>query len=204
MSNYFAAGCTYTYNIFYTRAASISWRPVYAQFSNDPLKTCNNNFTCIDYYGTITNINLCTVGTVNNLNPALPTFRTFTPVNRTVVNGFIVNAGFYVVVSFNRANLLSSSAIVANAFRYTGARIRNNVTGTDLNLSAAIIAPVSIGGYPQNGSNLGTGPSLSYNEYGDLCYIYDIVTFNSYITNGNGFFPSNLRQIMTYDCQPCL
>jgi hypothetical protein len=123
MANYFAAGCTYTFNIFYTRAASINWRPTYAQFSNDPSKTCNSTFTCTDYYGSFPNTNLCTIGTVNNLNPALPTFRTYTPTNRTLSNGFVINAGFYINVSFNRANLLSSSAIVNGAFRYTGARI---------------------------------------------------------------------------------
>jgi hypothetical protein len=204
MANYFAAGCTYTFNIFYTRAPSINWKPAYKQFFSDPARTCSNIFTCRDYYGTITNSELCTIGATNNLNPSTPTFRTFNTTNRTLSNGFIVNAGFYIMVSFSRANLLSSSAIVNGAFRYTGARIRNEVTGTDLILSASIISPVEIGGYPQRGFNLGTGPSASYNEYGDLCYIYDVILSNSYITNGNGFFPSNLREILTYGCQPCL
>ena len=205
MANYFAGNCTYTFDIFFQRSSLLSWRLMFSRFQADSSVPCNNQWTCTDYYGSLVVLGMCSTNAQNNANPALPLYRTFSSSNITFTNGLSIAGGFYVKVMFARANL-GNSALISQAFRYTSARITNNVTGGVLTLSTVLghaILPFP-GGYPQRGVNLGVGSSNWFSEYGDVCSFYEAFLFNNYITNGNGFFPSSLRQILTYGCQPCI
>lgn len=205
MANYFAGNCTYRFDVFFQRSAFISWRLMFSRFQNDTAVPCNNAFTCTDYYGPAQVLGMCSTGAPNNTNPALPLYRTFSSTSISFSNGLTIGGGFYVKVMFARANL-ANGILISESFRYSSARITNNVTGGVLNLSTILGFPITPfpGGYPQRGVNLGVGGSNWFSEYGDVCYFYEAFIFNNYIANGNGFFPGSLRQILTYDCQPCI
>ena len=205
MANYFAGNCTYRFDVFFQRSALLSWRLAFSRFQADSSVPCNLQWTCSDYYGNFSLLGLCSTNAQNNLNPALPCYRTFTSSSVSFSNGLVINGGFFIKVLFLRANLASGS-LITQAFNYTSARITNNVTGGILTLSTVLGHPILPfpSGYPQRGVNLGVGPSGWFSEYGDLCGFYEAFIFNNYITNGNGFFPGSLREILTYPCQPCI